>query len=100
VGDLDAPGVPDGTEHRLLVVPPDAAHLEPEVPAQGTAAAAVTPRSTRTSSSRPVTPWPDRWSNISSLARFSWVEAGTTNAPTGSPVTSTATTRLAPLVRP
>ena len=32
--------------------------------------------------------------------RFSWVEAGTTRAPTGRPVTSTATTRLAPLVRP
>jgi ectoine hydroxylase-related dioxygenase (phytanoyl-CoA dioxygenase family) len=28
------------------------------------------------------------------------MEAGTTSAPTGSPVTSTATTRLAPLVRP
>lgn len=36
MGDLDAPGVPDGTEHRLLVVPPAAAHLVPVVPAQGT----------------------------------------------------------------
>lgn len=100
MGDVDAPGVPDGTEHRLLVVPPDAAHLGPVVPAQGTGVAAVSPRSSRTSSSRPVTPWPDRWSSSSSLARFSWVEAGATNAPSGNPVTSTATTRLAPLVRP
>jgi hypothetical protein len=28
VGDLDAPGVADGSEHRLLVVPPDPPHLE------------------------------------------------------------------------
>jgi hypothetical protein len=100
VGDLDAPSVPDGAEHRLLVVPPDPAQLEVVVPAERAAAAAVTPRSTRTSSSRPVTPCWVRCSSISSLARFSWVEAGTTRALTGSPVTSTATTRLAPFVRP
>lgn len=34
VGDLDAPGMPDGTEDRLLVVPPDSAHLEVVVPAE------------------------------------------------------------------
>jgi hypothetical protein len=34
VGDLDAPGVPDGTEHRLLVVPPNPAQLEVVVPAE------------------------------------------------------------------
>jgi len=47
-------------------------------------AVAVTPRSTRTSSSRPVTPCWVRCSTVSSLARFSWVEAGTTRALTGS----------------
>ena len=34
MGDLDAPGVPDGAEHRLLVVPPDPANLELVVPAE------------------------------------------------------------------
>ena len=28
MGDLDSQGVPDGAEHRLLVVPPDSAQLE------------------------------------------------------------------------
>lgn len=32
--DLDPPGVPDGAEHRLLVVPPDAAQLEAMLTAQ------------------------------------------------------------------
>ena len=31
MGNLDAPGVTDGTEDRLLVVPPDPVHLEPKV---------------------------------------------------------------------
>ena len=34
MGDLDAPGVPDGAEHRLLVVPPDPAQLEGVAAAQ------------------------------------------------------------------
>jgi hypothetical protein len=34
VGDLDAPGVPDGPEHGLLVVPTDTAHLEVALAAQ------------------------------------------------------------------
>jgi hypothetical protein len=33
-GRLDAPGVSDGAEHRLLVIPPDPAQLEVAVPAQ------------------------------------------------------------------
>jgi hypothetical protein len=41
-----------------------------------------------------------RWSRMSWAPWFSCVEAGTTSPATGSPVTSTATTRLAPLVRP
>src|SRR6478735_1309000 len=36
----------------------------------------------------------------SSPVLFSCVDAGTTRAPSGGPVTSTATTRLAPFVRP
>ena len=28
VGDLDSPGMADGAEDQLLVVPPDPAHLE------------------------------------------------------------------------
>jgi hypothetical protein len=100
MSDLDAPGVSDEAEDRLLVLPPDPANLDFVVAAQRAGAAAVTPRSTRTSSSRSVTPCRARRSSISALARFSWVEAGTTRAPTGRPVTSTAMTRLAPLVRP
>jgi len=34
MGDLNAPGVADGTEHRLLVIPPDPAHFEAVVPAE------------------------------------------------------------------
>jgi hypothetical protein len=34
VADLDSPGVPDGAEHRLLVVPPDSAQLEVVVSAK------------------------------------------------------------------
>ena len=34
VGDLDAPREPDRAEHRLLIVPPDPAHLEVMVPAE------------------------------------------------------------------
>jgi hypothetical protein len=56
VGDLDAPGVADGSEHRLLVVPPDPPHLKPWRRPSVRASAAVTPRFTRTSSSRSVTP--------------------------------------------
>lgn len=63
-------------------------------------AAAVTPLSTSTNSRRPVTSWSAKCSSIRSLARFSCVDAGTTSAPSGRPVTSTATTRLAPFVRP
>ena len=36
MGDLDAPGVSDGSEHRLLVVPTDPAHLEAVVSAERT----------------------------------------------------------------
>jgi hypothetical protein len=36
VGDLDAPGMPDGAEHRLLVVPADTAQLKVALPAEGT----------------------------------------------------------------
>ena len=35
MGDLDAPGVPDGPEDRLLVVPPDPADLDVAVAAEG-----------------------------------------------------------------
>jgi hypothetical protein len=35
VGDLDAPGMPDGAEHRLLVVPADTAQLKVALPAEG-----------------------------------------------------------------
>jgi hypothetical protein len=34
VGDLSAPGVPDGAEDRLLVVPPHPAHFEVVVPTE------------------------------------------------------------------
>lgn len=34
VGDLDAPGAPDGAEDRLLVVPPDPTDLEVVLPAE------------------------------------------------------------------
>ena len=34
VRDLDAPGMPDGAEHRLLVVPADPAQLEVVAPAE------------------------------------------------------------------
>jgi hypothetical protein len=58
------------------------------------------PLSTRTTSSR--RPWPEATSSStsSSVAVFSVVDAGTTHAANGSPVTSTATARLAPFVRP
>lgn len=100
MGDLGAPGVPDVAEDRLLVVPPNPADLEVVVLAERACRTALTPRSTRTIPSRPVTPCRSRCSSMSSLARFSCVKAGTTSAPTGRPVTSTATMRLAPLVRP
>lgn len=100
MGDLDAPGVADGPEHRLLVVPPDSAELEAvapaELPCSGRGDAAVDQdqfEPFRDALTRQV-------SSISSLARFSCVDAGTTRAPTGSSVTSTATTLLAPFVRP
>ena len=34
MGYLDAPGVPDGAEHRLLVVPPDPAQFQVVVPTE------------------------------------------------------------------
>jgi hypothetical protein len=70
----------DGPEDRLLVVPPDPADLEVAVAAEGAGRSGRDPRSTRTSSSRSVTPCRSMCSSISSLARFSWVEAGTTSA--------------------
>lgn len=36
MGDLDAPGVPDGAEDRLLVVPPDSADLKVVIAAEST----------------------------------------------------------------
>jgi hypothetical protein len=35
MGDFDAPGVPDGAEHWLLVVPTDPAQVEAMLPAEG-----------------------------------------------------------------
>lgn len=64
------------------------------------AAAAVTPRSTRTRSSRSPAPSSEMWRSMRSVVRFSCVEAGSASAATGRPVTSTATTLLAPLVLP
>jgi hypothetical protein len=55
VSDLDAPGVANGAEHRLLVVPTDTAQLKVLLADRVWAAAAVTPRSTRTGSGRPAT---------------------------------------------
>src|ERR1035438_4203171 len=34
MGDLDAPSEPDEAEHRLLVIPPDPAHLQVMAPAE------------------------------------------------------------------
>lgn len=34
VGDLDSPGVPDGTEHRLLIIPADPTQLDVVEPAE------------------------------------------------------------------
>jgi hypothetical protein len=86
MGDLDAPCVADGAEHRLLVVPPDSAQLKVRVPAERAGSAFGDAAVHRTSSSRLLTPCSIRCSSMSSLARFSWVDAGTTSA-TGSPVT-------------
>jgi hypothetical protein len=49
LGDLDSPGVPDGTEGRLLVVPPDPADLEVGMSAESAGSYRGVPRSTSTS---------------------------------------------------
>ena len=100
VGDLDSPGVPDGPEGGLLVVPSDPAELDVVVATEGAGSSRGDP-SVYQDQLEPVRDaLRPRCSSISSLARFSWVDAGTTSAATGRPVTSTATTRFAPLVRP
>ena len=100
MSDLDAQGVADGTERRLLVVPPDPAELEVVVVAESAGCGCGDSPVHQDQFRRSATPCRVRSSSISSLARFSWVEADTTSAATGRPVTSNATTRFAPLVRP
>lgn len=84
----------------MLVVPPDPAQLKVMAPTEhagsGRGDAALHPDQLEP----PGRALPGQVLQHQLLARFSWVEAGTTSAPTGSPVTSTATMRLAPLVRP
>ena len=93
VGDLDSPGVPEGANDRLLVIPPDPTHLEVEVsPPSVRAVTAVTHGSTSAGSSRSVTPCWVRRSSISPLARFSWAAAGMTTAATAVKGMSTTVT--------
>jgi hypothetical protein len=101
VSDLDAPGVPDGAEDRLLVVPANPANLDVVVPTER----AGSSRGDPTVHQDQLEPAGDALpvqvlQNQRAGPRFSWVEAGAASAPTGRPVTSTATMRLTPLVRP
>ncbi|MDQ1536813.1 MAG: hypothetical protein QOE58_1206 [Actinomycetota bacterium] len=80
VGDPDAPSVPDRAEHRLLVVPPDPAQLEVVVPAKRKGSGRGDPTVHQDQLKSPGEPCWVRCSSISSLARFSWVEAGTTRS--------------------
>ena len=100
MGDLDTPGVPDGPEGGLLVVPPDPTDLDVVVAAEGACRSGRDP-SVHQDQLEPVGDALLVQVFQHQLAgSISWVEAGTTSAATGRPVTSTATTRLAPLVRP
>ena len=87
-------------ERRLLVVPPDPAHFEVVGPAERAGSSRGDPTVHQDQVESPRTPCSVRCSDISSVVRFSWVEAGTTSAPTGSPVTATAAMSLAPFMRP
>jgi hypothetical protein len=90
----------DGSEVRLLVVPTDPSDLEVVASSERSGGSrgdsAVDPDQLQAASDALL----GQCSSINSHVWFSWVEAGTTRTPTGRPVTSTATTRLAPLVRP
>ncbi len=100
VGDLHAPGVPDGAEDRLLVVPPHPTHFEVVVPTER----AGSSRGDPTVHQDQLEPAGDallgevRQHQLG--CRVLLGGGGTASAHTGSPVVSTATMRLAPLVRP
>lgn len=100
MGYLDAPGMLDGAEDRLLVFAPHPADLEVMVPAEPASRGGGDPAVHQDQLEVVGDALPVQCSSIGSLARLSWVETGTTRGATGSPVTSTATKRLAPLVRP
>src|SRR5450631_721664 len=100
MGDLDAPSEPDGAEHRLLVVAPDPAQLEVVVPAERAGSGRGDPTVHQDQLKAPGDPLLGQVLQHQLTGPVLMGGGRHDRAPTGSPVTSTATTRLAPFVRP